>query len=175
MRAHLLALNGTRMTRQRYLSARATLCRFSSGRYPDEREDARAEAGLRVGRLHGREDHPLERECRVQRAPRIGNVALTFVRPLDALREMLASDPYRGVRLNPAARRIVTFLRDKPTSKLALPIELEGARILAVKGREVFSAYVPNPKGPVFMTLIERTFGKDVTTRTWETVAKVTR
>ena len=74
-----------------------------------------------------------------------------------------------------AARRIVTFLRDKPTSKLALPIELEGARILAVKGREVFSAYVPNPKGPVFMTLIERTFGKDVTTRTWETVAKVTR
>src|SRR5213080_4771343 len=74
-----------------------------------------------------------------------------------------------------AARRIVTFLRDKPTSKLALPIELEGARILAVKGREVFSAYVPNPKGPVFMTLIERTLGKDVTTRTWETVAKVTR
>jgi hypothetical protein len=25
----------------------------------------------------------------------------------------------------------------------------------------------------VFMTLIERTFGKDVTTRTWDTVRKV--
>ena len=44
-----------------------------------------------------------------------------------------------------------------------------------MKGREVFSAYLPTPKGPVFMTLIERTFGKEVTTRTWDTVAKVAR
>jgi len=44
-----------------------------------------------------------------------------------------------------------------------------------VKGGEVFSAYVRNPKGPVFMTLIEKTFGKETTTRTWDTVAKVAR
>jgi hypothetical protein len=31
---------------------------------------------------------------------------------------------------------------------------------------------VASDKGPVFMTLIEKTFGKNVTTRTWETVAK---
>ena len=58
---------------------------------------------------------------------------------------------------------------------LALPIGLGGARILSIKGREVFSAYLPNPKGPVFMVLIEKTFGKEVTTRTWDTVAKVAR
>ena len=46
-------------------------------------------------------------------------------------------------------------------------------RILAVEGREDFSAYVPGDNGPVFMALIEKTFGKDVTTRTWETVRKV--
>jgi len=39
----------------------------------------------------------------------------------------------------------------------------------------VFGAYLPSPKGPVFMTLIEQAFGKDVTTRTWDTVAKVAR
>ena len=50
-----------------------------------------------------------------------------------------------------------------------------GARILAMKGHEVFTAYTPSPRGPVFMTLIERTFGKDVTTRTWDTIAKVVR
>jgi hypothetical protein len=44
-----------------------------------------------------------------------------------------------------------------------------------MKGREVFSAYVPTPKGPVFMALIEKTLGKDVTTRTWDTVTKVAR
>ena len=31
----------------------------------------------------------------------------------------------------------------------------------------------PPPRPSVFMTLIEKTFGKDVTTRTWETIQKV--
>jgi len=44
-----------------------------------------------------------------------------------------------------------------------------------MKEGAVFSTYLPNPKGPVFMTLIEKTFGKDVTTRTWDTIAKVAR
>ena len=47
--------------------------------------------------------------------------------------------------------------------------------VLAVKGTEIFSAYVPSPKGPVFMGLIEKTFGKDLTTRTWDTLGKVVR
>jgi uncharacterized protein (DUF1697 family) len=106
---------------------------------------------------------------------RLGQAFLTIVRPIDSLHEMLASDPYRAFRLGPAAKRIVTFLRDEPRSKLALPVELDGARILSMKGREVFSAYLPSPKGPVFMTLIERTLGKELTTRTWDTVAKVAR
>ena len=42
-----------------------------------------------------------------------------------------------------------------------------------MKDGEIFSAYLPTPKGPVFMTLIQKTFGEDVTTRTWETVRKV--
>jgi hypothetical protein len=32
---------------------------------------------------------------------------------------------------------------------------------------------VPLQNDPAFMRLIEKTFGKDVTTRTWETVKKV--
>ncbi|MFL5496253.1 MAG: DUF1697 domain-containing protein [Gemmatimonadales bacterium] len=106
---------------------------------------------------------------------RLGQAFLTIVRSVDSLHEMLESDPYRAFGLGPDAKRIVTFLRDEPTSKLVLPIELHGARILSMKGREVFSAYLPTPKGPVFMTLIERTLGKEQTTRTWDTVAKVAR
>ena len=44
-----------------------------------------------------------------------------------------------------------------------------------MRGAEAFSVYVRHPKGPVFMTLIEKTFGKEATTRTWDTVAKVAR
>jgi hypothetical protein len=34
---------------------------------------------------------------------------------------------------------------------------------------------VPSPKGAVSMTLLEKTLGKDVTTRTWDTVKKVAK
>jgi uncharacterized protein (DUF1697 family) len=96
-----------------------------------------------------------------------------IVRAIDALAEILDADPYAAFRVAPAAKRVVTFLKEAPAVKLSLPLEVDGARILCVKGSEVFTAYVPHPKGPVFMTLIEKTFGKTVTTRTWDTVKKV--
>lgn len=117
----------------------------------------------------------LERKAEAVLEKRLGRAFPTLVRPVDALRRLLASDPYVEFRLPPGAKRVVTFLREKGAARPALPIELDGARILRVKGGEVFSAYVPSPRGAVFMILIERTFGKDVTTRTWDTVEKVAR
>ena len=117
----------------------------------------------------------LQRKVEKAFQDRLGHAFLTIVRPVEYLNELLAADPYSSFRLASNAKRIVTFLRDTPSAKPKLPIELHGARILALRGREVFSAYVPTPKGPVFMTLIEKTFGKDVTTRTWDTVARVAR
>jgi uncharacterized protein (DUF1697 family) len=117
----------------------------------------------------------LQRAAEAAMKERLGRAFLTIVRPIDALREMLASDPYRSFRLSPTSKRIVTFMRDEPKSKIALPRELHGARLLSLVGRELFSAYVPSPKGAVFMSLIEKTFGQELTTRTWDTVAKVAR
>jgi uncharacterized protein (DUF1697 family) len=102
----------------------------------------------------------------------MGKAFLTIVRPVNGLRKILASDPYKGFRLAPESKRIITFLRERPSKTLKLPIAFEGARILAMQGGAIFSAYEPNPKGPVFMTLLQKTFGKEQTTRTWDTVAK---
>lgn len=120
-------------------------------------------------------EESLQLEAETAMKKRLGQAFLTFVRPIDALRAMLAFDPCKAFRLKPGSKRIVTFLRGPSDVKLKLPVELDGARILAVKGAEVFSAYVPNPKGPVFMKLIERTFGRDVTTRTWNTLSKIAK
>jgi uncharacterized protein (DUF1697 family) len=117
----------------------------------------------------------LQRKAEAAMTRQLGRTFLTITRPVDALREMLASDPYQAFRLPANAKRIVTFLREQPASKLALPSEVDGARILAVDGNNVFSAYVPSAKGPVFMTLINKTFGSHQTTRTWQTVTKVAR
>ncbi len=117
----------------------------------------------------------LERRAEAAMLEHLGQAFFTIVRPVDALNALLASDPYRSMHLDAGAKRVVTFLRDKRVSKVKLPVERDGARILLVKGREAFSAYTRTPKGPVFMTLIAEAFGKDVTTRTWDTVGKVAR
>jgi len=106
---------------------------------------------------------------------RLGRTFFTIVRDVDMLRELLETDPYASFRLKPGSKRVVTFMRSKPSAKIALPCELGGARILCMQQREVFTTYVPGASTPEFMTLIEKTFGKDITTRTWETVQKVAR
>lgn len=106
----------------------------------------------------------------------LGVVFMTFVRPIEKLRALLKADPYGEFELDAAAKRVVTFLHRAPTAsakaKLKLPVELHGATVLAVRGDTVLSAYVRSDRGPVFMTLLEKTFGKDITTRTWDTVRK---
>jgi len=96
----------------------------------------------------------------------------TIVRSTDALKRLIQADPYAGFDVPVGAKRVVTFLRKSRPPGQPLPVELDGACIFAAIGTEVFSAYLPGPNGPAFMTLIEKTFGKDVTTRTWETVKK---
>jgi len=114
----------------------------------------------------------LERRAETAMAKQLGRTFYTIVRPVTALRELIDGDPYAAFRLPKNAKRVVTFLRERWKTKLSLPLELDGARILAVNGREILTAYVPSPRGPVFMALIEKTFGTNVTTRTWDTVKK---
>lgn len=97
---------------------------------------------------------------------------MTIVRSTKALRELIDSDPYSEYQLPPKSKHVVTFLRKAPTAKLSLPIKFADARILAVRGREVLTSYVPHPGSPAFMRLLEKTFGAEITTRTLDTVKK---
>jgi uncharacterized protein (DUF1697 family) len=97
---------------------------------------------------------------------------VTIVRSVRELRGLLDADPFQAHDLPAGAKRVVTFLRRPGEKKLALPIEVHGARILAATDTEVLTAYVPSTKGAAFMVLIEKTFGTDLTTRTWDTVRK---
>ena len=115
----------------------------------------------------------LQRKAEAAMKARLGRSFMAIVRRVDVLRELLDSDPYASFRVSRDAKRIVTFLREAPEKTPRLPIEADGAKILCVQGTEVYSAYIPSPKGGAFMGLIEKTFGVEVTTRTWATVEKV--
>lgn len=114
----------------------------------------------------------LERKAEKAMDATLGRHFGTIVRSSKYLDELLASDPYAPFALPNAVKCVVTFLREPAGAKLKLPIEKDRARILFARGREVFSAYEPTDKGPVFMALIEKAYGKDVTTRTLDTVRK---
>jgi uncharacterized protein (DUF1697 family) len=117
----------------------------------------------------------LERKAEAAMHEHLGQAFMTIIRPVEQLRKLLATDPYKPFKPSPQAKRIVTFLRDRPKQRISLPVELHGARILAMKDDAIFSCYLPTPKGPVFMSLLQKTFGKEQTTRTWDTIAKVAR
>lgn len=102
----------------------------------------------------------------------LGRRFYTIVRSSADLEKLLAVDPYTNYTFPPHAKRVVSFLRASCESEVSLPAVSAGAYVLGIIGREVFTAYTPNPKGPVFMQLIEKAFGANVTTRTWETVRK---
>ena len=114
----------------------------------------------------------LARRAEAAMEKRLGRTFYTIVRPVSFLRALIESDPYAGVGLPANAKRIVTFLREPHRARLSLPFESDGLHIVAATEREILSAYLPNPRGPVFMSLIEKTFGANVTTRTWDTVRK---
>ena len=117
----------------------------------------------------------LERKAEAAMQKYLGHSFVTIVRPVKDLQKLLRLDPFKSFTLPPNSKRVVTLLRDRPTTKLRLPIEKDGTTILVMKGGMIFSAYVPSPKGAAFMAVIEKALGKDITTRTWDTIAKVAR
>ena len=116
-------------------------------------------------------------EARVERviAEGLGRRFPSIVRSQDELATLVASDPFAKLDVPADAKRVITFLREPPARAPRLPIEQDGAVILKLAGSEVLTAYQPSPRGPVFMTLLERTFGQDITTRALATVEKCAR
>jgi uncharacterized protein (DUF1697 family) len=117
----------------------------------------------------------LQKKCEAAFEEHMGRSFLTIVRSIDDLQDILTTDPYRKFNRPANAKRDVTFLREPLRTKPKLPVELRGAQICSIADRVVFSFHVPQEMDPAFMVLIEKTFGKEVTTRTWETVERIVK
>jgi uncharacterized protein (DUF1697 family) len=102
----------------------------------------------------------------------LGRPFFPIVRLTQALAALVATDPFAGYGLPLHAKRVVSFLRVPRPPRVPLPFTEGTATVIRQQGPDVFTAYLPGPDGPVFMKLIERAYGKEVTTRTWETLRK---
>lgn len=121
---------------------------------------------------HGRSARELEKVLEDAMKRDLGRSFFTIVRSAQALTALVSTDPFAGYGLPQPARRVVSFLRAPRASRVPLPLTSGPATVISQRRAEVFSAYLPGPEGPVFMKLIERAYGGEVTTRTWETLRK---
>ncbi len=102
---------------------------------------------------------------------------LTILRTVNEIQEIVDEQPFKNIPVTPLTRLYVTFLTDKHHDMLRIPNESEGKdfTILRVSKDTVFSIATLSPqKGTTdAMVILEKEFGKKITTRNWNTVVKI--
>ena len=100
-----------------------------------------------------------------------------IVRPQEEIKQLVDKNPFKDITITPETRLYVTFALDLSKSNLLIPYESEEKdfRILLVSNHEICSTLILSPqRGTVdLMSFIEKHFGKDVTTRNWNTIIKL--
>ena len=114
----------------------------------------------------------LERRAEQAMTDTLGKSFGTTVRPVEHLVRVVEADVHEAFDPPAGAKRLITFLKRPHEGAVELPLRGNDAAILQLDGVEVFSHYLPNEQGPLFMTMLEKTFGKQITTRTVDTVRK---
>ena len=101
----------------------------------------------------------------------------TIVRTIQELRDLAGSGPFKAVRVTPQTRLYVTFLPERPQSSLKIPYSTpeKDFQILRVTATEVCSVVIVSParRSVDLMNILEKEFGKRITTRNWNTVVRV--
>jgi len=120
-------------------------------------------------------------EEQIQRAltEQLGIPGGTIVRELTELRALLDRDPFEGRVHGRGTYLTVTFLKDRGAS-VPVPEQPDPrTRIIGYdEGSGAFLAVIDNSepgRTPDFMAWLDRTYGKDITTRTWLTVQRIVK
>jgi uncharacterized protein (DUF1697 family) len=100
-----------------------------------------------------------------------------LVRTRAEIQKLTDSAPFKKIRVTPQTRLYVTFISGKPKGALKIPYESPGKeiRILQVSNSAVLSVVTLSPGvGTIdLMGILEKEFGKNITTRNWNTIVKM--
>lgn len=104
----------------------------------------------------------------------------TIIRSHEELRALLDTDPFPGLTHGRGTYLVATFLKDGAKAPTKLPDQPDPrTRIVGYdKACRAFLAVIDNSepgKTPDFMSWLEKTYGKNITTRTWLTVQRVVK
>lgn len=117
-------------------------------------------------------------EQRIEQAwpERLGFTSTTIIRDREQIEALVAADPFDGRTDTPTSKLNVTFLKHGPGRPFEVPYTSPAGdfTIVAITDRAVCSvADLTSTRTPEVMQWAERTFGKQITTRTWQTVHRI--
>ncbi len=108
---------------------------------------------------------------------RFGFEIPVLLRSMDNLKQLVESDPFHGIKVTNETRLYVSFLSEPKKPSMKIPYETENGlfKILRVTSNEVCSVLTLSQNGDStkLMNVIEKEFGKRVTTRNWNTINKL--
>lgn len=127
-------------------------------------------------------DSPIESPARLQDDienklnEAFGFPVKTIVKNLRDIQKLVALAPFKDIKVTKNMRLFVTILPERPDKRLKVPYETpDGSfRILKVTDDAVFSIFtIMETRWATGVNIIEKQFGKDVTTRNWNTILKI--
>ena len=99
------------------------------------------------------------------------------IRSIEEIRRIAIREPFKQIKVTPQTRLYVTFLPEKSKSNLKIPYESsnKGYKIISNSEYEVFSVaeLSHEVQSTDLMNVLDKEFGKNVTTRNWNTIEKI--
>jgi uncharacterized protein (DUF1697 family) len=119
-------------------------------------------------------------EARIEEAwpEQLGFQSTTIIRTRDQMHHLVSRNPFGERTDTPATSLQVTFLKREPDVALRVPYtpETGGCTIVSIDDRVICSVVdLTGSATPDLMRWLEKTFGKELTTRTWKTVHRIVR
>lgn len=100
----------------------------------------------------------------------------TILRKAEVIEKLLENDPFKNIEVTKDTRFYVSFLKDEIEVELSLPwVSDDGSFLIVDKQNKTIVSVLDlsitrTPKG---MEALEKLFGKDITTRNWNTIKRI--
>ena len=122
----------------------------------------------------------LEQRIEEALASGLGVASRTIIREYPELRRLLDSEPFPGLTHGPVTYLTATFLKNPATVRHVVPEQPDGrTRVVRYDrvARAVLAVTDNSDPGDTssFMSWLEKSYGRDITTRSWLTVQRVVR
>ena len=99
-----------------------------------------------------------------------------IIRSTENLKELISINPFKEITITKETRLYVTFLRKSPQTEIPLPwvSEDKSFQILKIHEADIISVLdLSVGKTVKGMDALEKLFGKDITTRNWNTILRI--